>query len=82
LRSIGRRGPSQYDLLEGCKIGRWVYYRLVESRSFGSALRALVASLPDPDGTFAEDQSRLDGRMALRRDGRCQIGIQTPELRT
>ena len=67
-------------LLGGEKHGRWTYYGLDRRNPTVSSFAKLVASLPDLDGTFAEDQERFKKRMALREDGRCRCGIQTPEL--
>ena len=67
-------------LLRGEKDGRWTYYGLNRRTPTVSPFSKLVASLPDPEGTFAEDQERFKDRMALREGGRCRCGIQTPQL--
>ena len=67
-------------LVRGEKDGRWIYYGLAPGKDpIVSALYRLVARLPD-DEVFAGDQERFDGRMRLRTDGRCRMGIQTPAL--
>ncbi len=75
LKVLGTSG-----LLRGEKDGRWTYYGMDRRNSAAGPFARLVASLPDPEGTFAEDQERFKKRMALRERGRCRCGIQTPAL--
>lgn len=72
---------EQSGLIEGEKDGRFVYYGLADGGdATARALYKLVASVPDSDEIFAEDQERFEERMTLREDGRCRVGIQTEEL--
>lgn len=67
-------------LLTAQKDGRWVYHRLIEGQPHLKYLYALVKALPDSDDAFADDIARFRHRMGLRQQGRCRVGIQTPEL--
>ncbi len=78
--SRGLRLLEQAGLVEGQKDGRWVYYSLVQGDdTTATLLHDLVASVSG-DEVFSLDQSRFEGRMALREDGRCRVGIQTEGL--
>jgi len=69
----------QAGLLDRQKIGRWVYFRLPESRSpFLEAILQAIASL-DTDIT-QRDLAELEKRLQLRTNGRCTIGIQKTHL--
>lgn len=70
----------QSGLLTAEKDGRWVYHRMVTGRSHLSRLWAAIRVIPDANGEFAADLARFRKRMSLREDGRCRVGIQTPEL--
>lgn len=67
-------------LLAGKKEGRWVYYGLAAgSGAAVGAVQDMVAKLPATDA-FEQDQRAFKSRMRLRTEGRCRVGIQTPEL--
>ena len=70
----------QSGLLAAEKDGRWVYHRLVAGRSYLTRLWAAIRAMPDPNGEYAADLARFHKRMGLREDGRCRVGIQTPEF--
>ncbi|MBK9117151.1 MAG: metalloregulator ArsR/SmtB family transcription factor [Betaproteobacteria bacterium] len=62
------------------KDGRWIYHRLVADPTYLASLYDAVMRLPDPRHEFASDLARLRGRMRLRDNGRCRVGIQTAEF--
>lgn len=70
----------QAGLLTSDKEGRWVYHRMVRGTPITERLCDLVCSLPDRDNAFAGDLALFRDRMRLREDGRCRVGIQTPDL--
>ena len=70
----------QAGLLSVAKEGRWVYHQLVEGIPYLDRLYAALLVMPGVSGCFERDVERFRGRMCLREDGRCRIGIQTPEL--
>ena len=70
----------QSGLLTAEKDGRWVYHRLVTGHSHLTRLWAAIHAIPDANGEFAADLARFRKRMCLREDGRCRVGIQTPEF--
>ncbi len=60
-------------LLRKEKEGRRAYYGLEAASATTSAFSKLVASLPDPDGTFAKDQESFEEQMPFRQGGdRCR----------
>jgi len=78
-------GERQYNVSRHLKIlelagllhkereGRRAYYGIEVANSTISAFSRLVASLPDPDGTFAKDQESFEEQMPLRQGGdRCR----------
>ncbi|MFQ5904496.1 MAG: ArsR/SmtB family transcription factor [Candidatus Binatia bacterium] len=67
-------------LIEGERDGHWIYYGLAGGEEVFQVLHRLVATLPDPEEVFAQDQERFERRMELREGGRCRIGIQTEFL--
>jgi len=68
LKLLGLAG-----LLRKEKEGRRAYYALEAANPTIPAFSKLVASLPDPDGTFAKDQERFDEQMPYRQGGdRCR----------
>ena len=67
-------------LLTARKEGRWVYHRLVSGAPHLEALYETIRVLPDANGSFKKDSANFKRRLRLREDGRCQIGIQTPQL--
>lgn len=69
----------QAGLLSAEKEGRWVYHRLVTGVPYLDRIHDALAALADVDGSFAHDLENFRERMGLRQDGRCRIGIQTPE---
>jgi ArsR family transcriptional regulator len=70
----------QAGLLTAVKDGRWLYHRLVTGTPTMEHLSYLIRSIPDEDALFAGDLARFRDRMCLREDGRCRVGIQSPEL--
>ena len=70
----------QSGLLTAEKDGRWVYHRLVTGRTHLARLWAAIRAIPDTNGEFAADLARFRKRICLREDGRCRVGIQTPEF--
>jgi ArsR family transcriptional regulator len=70
----------QAGILTAQKEGRWVYHHLVLKPAYLEHLYALITEYPDRDGVFAKDAKRFQKRLALREAGRCQVGIQTPNL--
>jgi len=68
LKILGLSG-----LLRKQKEGRRAYYGLDASNPTVPAFSRLVATLPDPDGTFARDQQKFEEQMPFRRGGdRCR----------
>ena len=70
----------QAGLVSAEKDGRWVYHRVVAGMPHLEALYTVIRNLPDPDGAYRSDMERFQARMALRKDGRCHIGIIRQEL--
>jgi len=74
------RQLRQTGLLSAEREGRWIYHRLVKRDAHLRRLYAAILSLPDPERMFEADVQRFRGRMCLREDGRCRVGIQTKHL--
>lgn len=70
----------QAGILSASKDGRWIYHKLVGEAALLKHLYAFVRALPDDGGVFASDVQRFRKRLRLRDNGRCKVGIQTPEL--
>jgi ArsR family transcriptional regulator len=70
----------QAGLLTAVKDGRWLYHRLVTDAPTMEHLAHLIRSIPDEGDVFTGDLARFHERMCLREDGRCRVGIQTPDL--
>jgi ArsR family transcriptional regulator, arsenate/arsenite/antimonite-responsive transcriptional repressor len=64
----------QAGLVTERRDGRWTYYGLAPT-ALASALGATLAGVEDAQAQ--EDGRRLRTRLALRRGGRCVVGIQT-----
>lgn len=60
----------QVGLLSAHKDGRWVYHQLVSSTHLKNFYK-LVASLPDFDGSLANDVKRFKAELAKHRARRC-----------
>jgi ArsR family transcriptional regulator len=71
----------QAGLLSSQKDGRWVYHRLVSGPSYLESLYKFVQELPDTNQVYHRDRTHFQERMALRENGRCQIGILSEELK-
>ncbi len=67
----------QAGLLSSQKEGRWVYHRLLKRPVYLEQLYATVQALPDLKETYSADLKRFRERLYLRKDGHCQIGIQS-----
>lgn len=70
----------QSGLLTSQKEGRWVYHRLVTGPRYVKDLCSSVKNLEDNDRVFANDLARFNERIKLRKNGRCQVGIQNALL--
>lgn len=70
----------QAGLLTSVREGRWIYHRMATEGPTMAHLCNLVCSIPDRDNVFAGDLARFRDRMRLRENGRCRLGIQTPDL--
>ncbi len=60
------------------KDGRWVFYSLAEPED--EFHKTIIQSLYNiKDETLSMDQKRLKGRLSLRENGKCVIGIKSKE---
>lgn len=70
----------QAGLIKAKKEGRWVYHSLVSDIPFLKSLYQTISALPDTGGFFKKDFTNFKKRLAMREEGRCQIGILNPKL--
>lgn len=62
------------------KDGRWVFYSLVPPASrVQELIRKAVLALPED--LLSMDGKRLRKRLSLRKDGKCVVGMNSPEWR-
>ncbi len=71
----------QTGFLSSQKEGRWVYHRLTSEPDYLQSFYELVRGLPDPQGIYRRDLENFNQRMTLRQDGRCRVGILSPDLK-
>jgi len=66
---------KNYGLVQERKEGRWIFYSYVkpENRSHSMILKSISAL---PESQFKEDNKRLRARMALRKNGKCVVGMK------
>jgi len=65
-------------LIEEKRMGRWVSYGLTSSPDeFKEFLFKAIATLPDD--LIARDMQLLRGRLSLRKDGKCVVGLKSKQ---
>ena len=65
-------------LVKENKVGRWVLYSLTEnSEEFQGHIIHAVEGIPKD--VFVTDCNRLKIRLSLRKEGKCVIGLKSPE---
>ncbi len=57
-----------------------MYHRLAKRPDYLQKLHAVVRSLPDKDDVYSTDLKHFRSRMALRKNGRCRVGILSDDL--
>ncbi|MFQ5834709.1 MAG: ArsR/SmtB family transcription factor [bacterium] len=66
-------------LIEEDKEGRWRYYSLTKKRDlFIAHLFQTISSIPKK--ILIKDSVRLKERLKIRKEGKCVLGIQNPDL--
>lgn len=73
---------KQTGLLSASKDGRWIYHRLVDSSDYLKQLYQTVLMISDVNEQYSNDLKRFQKRLLLREEGRCRIGIQSPDFRS
>lgn len=69
----------QARLIEERKTGRWVYFRIVKKQDpFTATILQSISNITP--SLLSKDGKELEKRLALRRDGRCTVGIQKVHL--
>lgn len=68
----------QSGLLMAEKEGRWVYHRLVPSKTMLPFYK-VISNLPDRDGTFKVDLTRFKSEIKKRTSDRCRRGNSKDE---
>jgi len=71
----------QTGFLTSQKEGRWVYHRLTTEPDYLQQLYSMVRSLPDTERVYSTDLENFNKRIALRKDGRCRVGVISSELK-
>lgn len=67
-------------LVKEKKVGRWVFYSLIEpEKKFQKIILHAVESIPED--IFLMDIERLKARLSLREGGKCVIGLKRLELK-
>ena len=65
-------------LVDEEKEGRWVFYSLTPAENrFRKLIVQAISSLPED--LLADDSKRLKKRLALRKEGKCVIGMKSKE---
>ncbi len=67
---------AQAGFLQDRKAGRWVYYRIApDLKPYQRTLLRVVTELREEHVAFREDEARAAGRLRLRRNGVCCVGL-------
>ena len=66
----------EVDLLEHRRSGKWIYYRIKRKLTpYQRTLLRAVEQLREEREEFRKDESRAVGRLKLRRNGLCCVGL-------
>lgn len=60
-------------LITSLRDGKWIYHSLVKDQSFLKALHKVLSLFPDSEGVMDSDFKNFQKRVALRKNGRCQV---------
>ena len=70
------RALAQAGFVQDRKAGRWVYYRIApDLRPYQRTLLRVLTELREEHPAFREDEGRAAGRLRLRRNGVCCVGL-------